>query len=87
MALAKQPRGRYPSAESFSLDITRYLNGFPVSPRRDEVRYRARKFIRRHAIGVVAAALVAVALIVGSIVTWQSAANGPRGARQGPEPF
>src|SRR5258708_2275986 len=73
MALAKQPRGRYPSAESFSMDITRYLNGFPVSPRRDEVAYRARKSIRRHALTFIAAALVGVALIASSIVTWQSA--------------
>jgi serine/threonine protein kinase/tetratricopeptide (TPR) repeat protein len=80
MALAKQPRGRYPSAESFSLDITRYLNGFPVSPRRDEVRYRARKFIGRHAISVVAAALVAVALIVSSVVSY-SAMQTARAAR------
>lgn len=73
MALAKEPRGRYPSAESFSMDITRYLNGFPVSPRRDEVAYRARKSIRRHSLTFIAAALVGVALIVSSIVTWQSA--------------
>lgn len=72
-ALEKQPRGRFPSAESFALDITRYLNGFPVSPRRDEVAYRARKFIRRHAFSVMSAAAVAVALVVGSIITWQSA--------------
>jgi tetratricopeptide (TPR) repeat protein len=72
-ALVKQPRSRYPSAESFSLDITRYLNGFPVSPRRDEFRYKARKFTGRHAFSVAAAAAVAVALVVGSIVTWRSA--------------
>jgi serine/threonine protein kinase/tetratricopeptide (TPR) repeat protein len=84
-ALVKQPRGRYPSAESFSLDITRYLNGFPVSPRRDEFKYRARKFVHRHAISVVAAALVAVALVVGSVVTWQSAqtARAERAKAQG----
>ncbi len=72
-ALAKQPRGRYPSAESFSMDITRYLNGFPVSPRRDEVAYRARKFVRRHAFSVVAAVVVLVALIASTVVAWRSA--------------
>jgi serine/threonine protein kinase/tetratricopeptide (TPR) repeat protein len=72
MALAKQPRGRYPSAESFSMDITRYLNGFPVSPRRDEVAYRARKSIRRHALTFIAAALVGVALIASSVVSYRS---------------
>jgi eukaryotic-like serine/threonine-protein kinase len=72
-SLAKQPRGRYPSAESFSMDITRYLNGFPVSPRRDEVAYRARKFIRRHAFSVLAAVVVLVALIASTVVAWRSA--------------
>ena len=72
MALAKQPRGRYPSAESFSMDITRYLNGFPVSPRRDEVAYKARKFVRRHALSVLAAMIVLVALIASTIGTWRS---------------
>jgi len=72
MALAKQPRGRYPSAESFSMDITRYLNGFPVSPRRDEVAYRARKSIRRHSLSFVAAALVGIALIASSVVSYRS---------------
>ena len=68
-ALQKQPRGRYPSAESFSWDITRYLNGFPVYARRDDVGYRSRKFVRRHAATVIGAALVVVALIMSSIVS------------------
>jgi len=72
MALAKQPRGRYPSAESFSMDITRYLNGFPVSPRRDEVGYRARKSIRRHRLSFIAAALVGIALVASSVVSYRS---------------
>jgi serine/threonine protein kinase/tetratricopeptide (TPR) repeat protein len=71
-ALAKEPRGRYPSAESFSMDITRYLNGFPVSPRRDEVAYRARKSIRRHRLSFIAAALVGIALVVSSVVSYWS---------------
>ncbi len=73
MALAKEPRRRYPSAESFSMDITRYLNGFPVSPRRDEVAYRGRKFVRRHALSVLAAMLVLVALMASTVVAWRSA--------------
>jgi non-specific serine/threonine protein kinase/serine/threonine-protein kinase len=72
MALAKQARGRYPSAESFSMDITRYLNGFPVSPRRDEVGYRARKSVRRHSLSFMAAAVVGVALIASSVVSYRS---------------
>ncbi|MDQ2948723.1 MAG: protein kinase, partial [Acidobacteriota bacterium] len=68
-ALQKQPRNRYPSAESFSWDITRYLNGFPVYARRDDMGYRARKFVRRHAASVIGAALVVMALIASTIVS------------------
>ena len=74
-ALTKQPRGRPPSAESFSLDITRYLNGFPVSQRRDEVGYRARKFITRHAFSVVGAVVVAIALVTSTIVSFEFLQN------------
>ena len=72
-ALQKQPRERYPSSESFAWDITRYLNGFPVYARRDDMGYRSRKFIRRHAATVMGAALVVIALIVSSIVSLQFA--------------
>jgi tetratricopeptide (TPR) repeat protein len=54
-------------------DIRRHLEGLPVRARKDTFSYRASKFIQRHKVGVAAAALVALALIGGSITTaWQA---------------
>ncbi len=66
-ALRKEPKRRYPSVAAFAADIRAYLQGRPVSARRDSVWYRTGKFIRRNRWGV-AAALAIVALIAGATV-------------------
>ncbi len=72
-ALSKEPLRRYPSVDELSADIRRHLEGLPVRARKDTAAYRTSKFIRRHKFGVAAAALVALALIAGSIATaWQA---------------
>jgi eukaryotic-like serine/threonine-protein kinase len=72
-ALRKEPERRYRSVDQFSGDIRRHLEGLPVQARKDTTAYRASKFVRRHKVGVVAAGLVALALIGGSITTaWQA---------------
>jgi serine/threonine protein kinase len=68
MAMRKEPQRRYPSAEHFSEDIRRYLGNEPVTARPDTLLYRPSKFIRRHRVGVVAAGLAAVALIVSATI-------------------
>jgi len=71
-ALQKVPRRRYASAEQFSADIQRHLDGLPIEARPDSQIYRFNKFVRRHRIGVTAAAGVFVALLAGVIGTgWQ----------------
>jgi WD40 repeat protein/serine/threonine protein kinase len=73
MALRKDPRHRYQSAEQFSADIRRHLQGEPVVARKDTLGYRAGKFVRRHRVGVVAAVVLIVTLIAGIITTsWQA---------------
>jgi WD40 repeat protein/serine/threonine protein kinase len=67
-ALRKDPKRRYSGVTGFSEDLRRYLRGMPVRARRDTVRYRASKFIKRHKLGVAVAALV-VALLLAGIVT------------------
>ncbi len=57
-ALRKEPPRRYSSAEQFSEDLRRYLNGQPVSAREATFTYRAAKFVRLHKFGVGAATLV-----------------------------
>ena len=73
MALRKEPQRRYASAEQFSEDIRRYLEGRPVHACKDTVGYRTAKFVRRHAAAVTAAAIVAATLAGGLVaVVWQS---------------
>jgi len=73
MALRKEAQRRYASAEQFAEDIRRHLNGLPVIARPNTLGYRAAKFVRRNKAGVIAAALVLLALVGGIIATtWQA---------------
>ncbi len=73
MALRKEPERRYQSAEQLSLDLRRYLEHQPVVAGPDTWSYRAAKFTRRHRTTVVAAGLLAVSLIGGTVATWRQA--------------
>jgi serine/threonine protein kinase len=71
-ALRKEPQRRYSSAEQLSEDLRRHLEGLPVMAHRDSRSYRTGKFIRRHKVGVAAAALIFLSLIGGVLgTTWQ----------------
>lgn len=73
MAMRKEPARRYASVGQFSEDIRRHFDGLPVIARKDTLRYRSEKFIRRHRVGVTAAALIALTLIGGIITTFWEA--------------
>ena len=64
-AIRKEKEQRYSSAEQFSEDVGRYLDGQPVLARKATLRYRGAKFIKRHKAGVTAAALAVIILIAG----------------------
>ena len=66
-ALQKEPQRRYSSAEQLSNDIGRHLTGLPVLARKDTVRYRSAKFVRRHTLAVAAAAFVILSFFGGAI--------------------
>lgn len=66
-ALAKRPGERYASAEAFAADLDRWLEGLPVEARAPTNLYRARKFVRRHALAVSLGAGAAVALVVVTV--------------------
>jgi serine/threonine-protein kinase len=68
MALRKEPERRYGSVENFSADLERYLVGLPVRARPNTFSYRARKFLRRHRLGIVTAGFL-VAMAVAFIAT------------------
>jgi tRNA A-37 threonylcarbamoyl transferase component Bud32/tetratricopeptide (TPR) repeat protein len=68
MALRKEPERRYQGVEPFAEDIRRYLEGLPVLARPDTISYRARKYGRRHWVGLVAAALAFGGVVGGAAV-------------------
>ena len=68
MALRKEPRRRYGSAAELAQDLEKHLQDLPVTARPDTLRYRARKFVRRHRTAVAATAAV-VLLVVGSVAS------------------
>ena len=73
MSLRKEPQRRYASAEQFSEDIRRYLEGLPVIACKATLSYRASKFVQRNKIGVAAAAIILLTLIGGIIATgWET---------------
>src|SRR6185437_7136238 len=58
---------RYDTAEAFAEDLRRYLRGVPVSAHPPTIPYQLRKFVQRHKVQVVAAAVAAVALASGTV--------------------
>jgi len=67
-ALRKEPQRRYASVELFSEDLRRHLENLPVTAHQDSFSYRAAKFVQRHKVPVMAAAVALVSL-VGGLVT------------------
>jgi non-specific serine/threonine protein kinase/serine/threonine-protein kinase len=73
MALRKEPERRYRSVQQFAEDITRHLDGLPVTASKGSWSYAASKFVSRHRAGVAATALVMVALVAGIATTERQA--------------
>jgi hypothetical protein len=65
MSMRKAAQRRYPTAQALADDLVRHLDGQTVTARAPTFSYRAGKFIRRHKTGIAAAALIALALLVG----------------------
>ncbi|HEX6900393.1 MAG TPA: serine/threonine-protein kinase [Thermoanaerobaculia bacterium] len=74
-ALRKEPGRRYPSPADLAADLERHRSGLPVAARGDALSYRAGKFLRRHRLGMAAAAAVALSLVAGlGAALWQARA-------------
>lgn len=72
-ALRKDPQARYASVEALSEDIECYLQRRPVQARRGNWRYRAQRFVQRHAlaVGLSLVALSGLGLGLG-LALWQA---------------
>jgi eukaryotic-like serine/threonine-protein kinase len=77
-ALKKSPLKRYASVTALADDLRHHLRNEPVTVRRDSPPYRVRKFVRRHRLGLAAAASVAVALIAGATIAVVQARESAR---------
>jgi serine/threonine-protein kinase len=72
-ALRREPARRYATAAAFADDLRRWLDRRPITARGDSRAYRLRTFVRRHRLGVTAAALVALSLASGlGVALWQA---------------
>jgi serine/threonine protein kinase len=67
-ALEKDRARRYGTPSELAGDITRYLGNEPVVARPASTSYRLRKYVRRHRIGVAAAAGVVAVLIAFAVM-------------------
>ena len=68
-AMHKDPQRRYQSVEQFSADVGRHLDGLPVTARKDTLRYRCAKFVRRNTVPVAAGVLLLLTLAAGIVAT------------------
>jgi len=66
-ALKKAPAERYATVQAFADDVRRYLQHQPIRAHADSTWYRARKFVRRHRIGVAASVLAALGVAAGVV--------------------
>ena len=77
-AMAKDPAARYVSAEAFSAEIARYLDGRPLSVRPASPVKRAWKFVKRNRWAVAAGLTLAASLIGGFTVSTIEARRAER---------
>ena len=65
-AMEPDPARRYATVDALAADLSRSLAHEPVEARPPSALYRLRKLVRRHRVGAVAAAVVALAVIGGA---------------------
>ena len=68
-AMQKAPGQRYGTAEQLEADLRRHLAGLPLTAQPESHLSRARKFVRRHRIGVALTAGVAFLVVTFAVVT------------------
>jgi len=68
-AMRKDRCRRYKSASDMADDIQNYLNGNPLLAGPETAVYRVKKFVHKHAGSVVTVTLVAIAIVLGLIVS------------------
>ena len=71
MSMAREPRHRYPTADAFAADVSRYLKHEPVAARPPRRWYRLERLVRRNRSVFATAGVVLVSLCIGlGLSTW-----------------
>ena len=70
MAMRKEPKRRYASAQQLASDIQRHLDGMPVIAHRDTLSYRSTKFVKRHWLPVAASFSAALLVLAFATTTY-----------------
>ncbi len=81
--LAKDPQRRYANASALAEDIEAYLNGNPISARRDSTMYVLRKLVLRNRAASAAIALVAMPVLLAAVGFALLAAGLDQARREG----
>jgi WD40 repeat protein/tRNA A-37 threonylcarbamoyl transferase component Bud32/Flp pilus assembly protein TadD len=68
-AMRKDRCRRYRSASELADDVRNYLNGLPLIAGPETAMYRVNKFVHKHAGSVATAAIIAVAIILGLVIS------------------
>jgi eukaryotic-like serine/threonine-protein kinase len=77
-AVQPDPAARYETVAAMADDLRRFRTHEPVVARAGGAGYRARRFVRRHRPGMIAASVAAVALIGSAVLSAQQAAKAER---------
>ena len=71
MAMAREPRHRYPTADALAADVARFLKHEPVVARPPSRLYRLEKLVRRNRSVFATAGVVLLSLLIGlGLSTW-----------------
>jgi serine/threonine protein kinase len=81
-ALEKDRTRRYEAASGLANDVERYLHDEPVEACPPSTAYRLHKFARRNKAALGTAALVAAALIIGTVISVWQAVEAQRARRE-----
>lgn len=84
-AMAPERTRRYETANGLALDLQRHLHDEPVLARSPSTRYRVEKFLRRHRLGVLAAATILAVVLASTVMATLGFVRASRAERAAAE--